>query len=292
MAALCRSYLFAPGDNEKLLGKVFDAGADAVVLDLEDAVTPDRKPQARQMVADVLRTRAGPLRPRIYVRINAVSTTLWQEDIQAIVHPTVQGIRVAKAESAAHLQQVSDALDQAEPQVGIAVGTIRLVPTIESAIGFFAAAEMARLPRVEVFSFGAADFCHDIGADPDEMETQTLFARSQLVLLSRAAGLNPPIASVYKQLKDDDGLRATTEAARRLGFFGRSCIHPSQLATIHEVFTPSAAQIAAARATVAAFEEAMREGRAALALADGQFIDRPIVERARAVVALAEALEK
>jgi citrate lyase subunit beta/citryl-CoA lyase len=288
---LCRSYLFAPGSNEKLLGKVFDAGADAVVLDLEDAVTPDRKAEARQLVAAALRTRAGQAQPRIYVRINAASTTFWQDDIAAIVHPTVYGIRVAKAESLAELQQVSAVLDQAEQQAGLAVGTIRFVPTIESAAGLFAAPEMARHPRVEAFGFGAADFCHDIGAEPDEMETQTFVARSQLVLLSRAAGLHPPAASVYMHLQNPEGLRATTEAARRMGFFGRSCIHPSQLAVIHEVFTPSAEQIAKARTILAAFEKAMSEGRAALALPDGQFVDRPIVERARAIVALAEAMD-
>ncbi len=291
MTALCRSYLFAPGSNEKLLGKVFDAGADAVVLDLEDAVAPDRKAEARQLVAEVLRRRAGQSQPRIYVRINAVTTNFWRDDMQSIVSPTVHGIRVAKAEAAEELQQVSEALKQAEQAAGIAVGAIRLVPTIESAVGLFAAPEMARQPRVEAFSFGAADFCHDIGADPDEMETQTFVARSQLVLLSRAAGIQSPIASVYKQLNDNEGLRTTTEAARRMGFFGRSCIHPSQLALIHEVFTPSAAQVATARATLAAFENAMSEGKAVLTLSNGQFVDRPIVERARAIVSLAEALE-
>jgi citrate lyase subunit beta/citryl-CoA lyase len=289
---LSRSYLFAPGDNAKLLGKVFDAGADAVVLDLEDAVALHRKAEARQMVAATLQSRIGRLRPRVYVRINAVTTNFWREDIQSIVHPTVHGIRLAKAESAEQLQLVSSALDEAEQRAGVAVGSIRLVPTIESAVGLFAAPEMAQHSRVAAFSFGAADFCHDIGAEADEMETQTFVARSQLVLLSRAAGLQPPIASVHTRLKDLDGLRATTEAARRMGFFGRSCIHPSQLAVIHEVFTPSAEQLAAARATVAAFDAAMREGTAAVALADGQFVDRPIVERARAVVALAEALGK
>jgi citrate lyase subunit beta/citryl-CoA lyase len=288
---LCRSYLFAPGDNEKLLGKVFDAGADAVVLDLEDAVAPERKAEARQMVANVLPARAAQSRPRLYVRINAVTTNFWREDVAAITHPILRGIRVAKAESLAQLQQVSDALEQAEQQAGIAIGTIRLVPTIESAVGLLAGAEMARHPRVEAFAFGAADFCHDIGAEPDEMETQTLFARSQLVLLSRAAGINAPIASVYTRLQDVEGLRATTEAARRLGFFGRSCIHPSQLAVIHEVFTPSAEQIAEARTILMAFEKAMNEGSAAIALPDGQFVDRPIVERARAIVALAEAMD-
>ena len=292
MAALCRSYLFAPGANERLLGKVLTAGADAVVLDLEDAVAPELKLEARQRIKVLLRTLPVIPLPRVFVRINGVTTSEWRQDIQAIAHPSVYGIRVAKAESAEQLRLVSDALEEAEREAEMPVGSLRVVPTIESAVGLFAAPEMARQPRVEAFSFGAADFCHDIGAEPDEMETQTFVARSQLVLISRAAGLQPPIASVYRHLKDDEGLRATTEAARRLGFFGRSCIHPTQLRVIHDVFTPSAAQIAAVRATLAAFAKAGEQGTAALALASGEFVDRPIIERARAIVALAEALEK
>jgi citrate lyase subunit beta/citryl-CoA lyase len=283
---LCRSYLFAPGDNEKLLGKVFNAGADAVVLDLEDAVAPDRKAVARQMVADALEQVDNLL--QLYVRINAVTTEFWRDDVQAVVHANLHGLRVAKAESVEQLREISIELDEAEHRAGLAVGKIRLTPTIESAVGLLAVPEMARHPRVESFCFGAADFCYDLGIETDETESQTLFARSQLVLHSRAAGIQPPIAAVHTQLKDLDGLRATTAAARRLGFFGRSCIHPSQLATIHGVFTPTAEQIAQARAVLAAFEQA---DSAALKMADGQFIDRPIVERARAIIALAEMLE-
>ena len=127
----------------------------------------------------------------------------------------------------------------------------------------------------------------DLGADVDEAETQTLSARSHLVLASRAAGIRPPIASVYTRIKDLEGLRATTEASRRLGFFGRSCIHPSQVSIINEVFTPSAEQVAEAREIIAAFEQAMAAGSAAVAMSNGQFVDQPIVERARAIVALA-----
>jgi citrate lyase subunit beta/citryl-CoA lyase len=279
---LCRSYLFAPGDNAKLLGKVFNAGADAVVLDLEDAVAPERKAAARQMVADAVEQVSKLL--HLYVRINAVTTEFWRDDIHAVVHPNLHGLRVAKAESVEQLREISLELDEAEHRAGIAVGTIRLTPTIESAVGLVNVPEMARHLRVESFCFGAADFCHDLGIETDEAETQTLFARSQLVLHSRAAGLQPPIAAVHTRLKDLAGLRATTEAARRLGFFGRSCIHPSQLATIHEVFTPTAEQIAQARAVLAAYEN----GSAAFTMDDGQFVDRPLVERARALVALAE----
>lgn len=287
---LFRSYLFAPGDNEKLLQKVFTTGADALVLDLEDAVAPANKATARQMIVSALQTasRSALKLPAIYLRINAISTEFWRDDVVLAVHPLVRGIRIGKTESLAELQAADNELAGAERQAGLVVGSLRIVPTIESATGLLNAAEMARHPRVEAFSFGAADFARDIGAEVDAQETQTLFARSQLVVVSRAAGLNPPIATVYTKLNDLDGLRASSEAQRRLGFFGRSCIHPSQLPIIHEVFTPQPEAVAEARAIVAASEQAQTTGAAVTSLANGQFVDAPIVERARAVLSLAE----
>jgi citrate lyase subunit beta/citryl-CoA lyase len=286
MTALARSYLFAPGDNERLLGKVFDAGADAVALDLEDAVAPERKPLARRLVADLLRSARKS--PAVYVRINAISTDLWIEDIAAVVSPALTGVRLAKAESAEEIRALDAALGEAERAAGIAVGTLKITATIESAAAVMAAMEIARAPRVEALAFGAADFIRDIGADPDEAETQTLYARSHLVVASRAAGINPPIASVYTRIKDLDGLRATTEAARRLGFFGRSCIHPSQVPIVNQIFTPTAEQVAEARAIIAAFERARSAGVAAVAMENGQFVDQAVVTRARAIIALSE----
>jgi citrate lyase subunit beta/citryl-CoA lyase len=286
MTALARSYLFAPGDNERLLGKVFDAGADAVALDLEDAVAPERKPLARRLVADLLRSARKS--PAVYVRINAISTDLWIEDIAAVVSPALTGVRLAKAESAEEIHALDAALGEAERAAGIAVGRLKITATIESAAAVMAAMEIARAPRVEALAFGAADFIRDIGADPDEAETQTLYARSHLVVASRAAGINPPIASVYTRIKDLDGLRATTEAARRLGFFGRSCIHPSQVPIVNQIFTPTAEQVAEARAIIAAFERARSAGVAAVAMENGQFVDQAVVKRARAIIALSE----
>jgi citrate lyase subunit beta/citryl-CoA lyase len=293
-AAIFRSYLFAPGHHEKLLGKVFTSGADAVVLDLEDAVPADQKQSARDLVAAALKSRAvkGEASPAIYVRLNAVSTDLWRDDLAAAVGPAVRGIRLAKAEAADEVKAAGEALAAAEERAGIAVGSLVIVPTIESAAGVLAAAEIARQPRVEALAFGQADFVRDVGAETDELETQTLYARSQLVVVSRAAGIRPPIASVYTRIKDLDGLRASSEAARRLGFFGRSAIHPSQLPVINEVFTPTPAQIAAARAIIEAYTAAAATGVTAFAMGDGQFVDAPIVERARAIVRLADALSR
>jgi citrate lyase subunit beta / citryl-CoA lyase len=290
--ALARSYLFAPGDSERLLSKVFDAGADAVVLDLEDAVAPSQKEQARRTVSEVLMARQHEAGPAIYVRINSIGSGLWMEDIAAITGPGLTGIRLAKAESSNEVRAVDAALTTAEANAGMADGLLRIVPTIESAVGVLAAGEMARADRVEALAFGNTDFLRDIGAESDLMETQTLYARSQLVLVSRAAGIKPPIASVHTKIKDLDGLRITSEAARCLGFFGRSCIHPAQIPVVNEVFTPASAQVAEARAIIEAFDRAAATGSGSFALENGQFVDRAVVERARALVELAEGLQR
>jgi citrate lyase subunit beta/citryl-CoA lyase len=289
---MCRSHLFAPGNNERLLAKVFDAGADAVVLDLEDAVAPDVKAVARAMVAGVLPTRVGPSGPLVAVRINGIDTDWWREDLAAVIMPGLQIIRIPKAESAEQLQQASAVIDELELARGMAVGAIGLVATIESAAGALAAAAMARVPRLRSFAFGATDFVRDIGADPAAADLATLYARQHLVLASRAAGIQPPIASVHTQVKDLDALRRSTDEARAIGFFGRSCIHPSQVPIVNDVFTPGPAQVLAARTMIAAWLDATARGVAAFAMPDGQFVDGAVIRRARAVVELADALEK
>ncbi|MEI6666679.1 MAG: CoA ester lyase [Acidobacteriota bacterium] len=286
----CRSHLFVPGNNERLLGKVFGAGADAAVIDLEDAVPAEAKAEARRMAAAAVATRAGLAGPRVGVRINGVDSAWWREDLAAVVGPGLDVIRVPKAESAEQFRLVDQMLHELEVARHVTAGSIGVVATIESAAGVLASADIARAPRVEAFTFGAADFVRDIGADTSSTDVATLYARQHLVLTSRAAGLQPPVASVYTQVKDLDGLRRTSDEARALGFFGRSCIHPSQVAIVNQVFTPSGTQVDTARRMLAAWDDAMAKGRAAFTMEDGQFVDEAVVGRARAVVAMAEAL--
>jgi citrate lyase subunit beta/citryl-CoA lyase len=262
-----RSYLFAPGHNEKLLGRVFDAGADAVMLDLEDAVPPHAKRQARAMVAEVLAERSA------WVRINAVGTDLAVADLAAI-GGLAAGIRIPKVESAEDVEWVSERVP----------GT-PLICAIESARGLLAALQIARAPGVQHLSLGGVDLRRDLGATDGNL--QTLYARSHLVVASRAAGLEPPIDSVYARLDDEPGLRAQTEFARSLGFFGKSAIHPKQLAVLHDVFTPSAEELERAHFVLDAFE---RADGGAIRLPDGEFVDLPVADRARRLVELAGGL--
>jgi citrate lyase subunit beta/citryl-CoA lyase len=287
---LARSYLYAPGNVERLLHKVFNAGADAVVLDLEDAVPPQKKVEARRVVAGVLRDREKQGGSPIYVRINSLSSGLWREDVEAIVQPALHGIRVPKVESREQIQALDRALSEVEERKGLDRGAIRLVPAVENAAGVLAAADIVKSPRVESLGGGGLDLIRDIGAEPDPSGLSTLYAHSYMILVSRAAGLIPPVASVYPRVPDLDGLQATTEAAKRLGFFGRSCIHPAQIPVIHEVFTPSPAQVARAHAIVEAFNRAAADGNGAFVMEDGEFVDKAVADRAQAVVHLADRL--
>jgi len=289
---LLRSYLFAPGNDEALLAKVFAAGADAVVLDLEDAVPPAEKPRARELVRQALAGRAPGARPVALVRINGVETPHWREDVNAVVGPALAGVRVPKAESAGQLRQVDEALTGAEQDRGLPGASIAVACTIETAAGVLAARELAGSPRVRHLTFGAADFAADVGAEPGADERETLYARSHLVAASRAAGIDPPVASVFTRLDDEDGLRASTEAAKRLGFFGRSLIHPKQIAVIHEVFTPRPEEVRRAEELVRALEAAAAAGSGAVVTKDGQFVDAAVVRRARALLDLARSLAR
>jgi citrate lyase subunit beta/citryl-CoA lyase len=259
-----RSYLFAPGNNPKLLHKVFDAGADAVILDLEDAVPPQDKDEARVHVAETL------LQHRAWVRVNAVGTEQCAADLDAIAGRAA-GIRIPKAESARDVQWVADRVPDTP-----------LICAIETARGVLAAPEIASVPGVHHLAIGGVDLQRDLDCGPGDLPT--LYARSQLVLASRAAGIAAPIDSVYPQLNDDAGLRQQAEFARSLGFFGKSAIHPRQLPVLHQVFTPSAAQLRWARGVVTAFDNA---NGAPLQLADGEFIDLPVADRARRLLQLA-----
>jgi citrate lyase subunit beta/citryl-CoA lyase len=262
-----RSYLFAPGHNEKLLQRVFDAGADAVMLDLEDAVPPPAKEQARAMVAEALRHRAA------WVRINAVDTETAVADLEA-VGGLADGIRIPKVESAADVRWVRDRAPDTP-----------LICAIESARGILAAQEIAAVPGVRHLSLGGVDLRRDLGATDGNL--QTLYARSHLVAVSRAAGLEPPIDSVYARLDDEAGLRAQTEFARSLGFFGKSAIHPRQLPVLHDVFTPSAEEVEWSHTVLDAFHAADGE---AVKLPDGEFVDLPVADRARRLLDLAGRL--
>ncbi len=259
-----RSYLFAPGHNQKLLTKVFEVCADEVMLDLEDAVPATAKSIARANVADVLADRPA------WVRINAVGSEWAAADLEAVSSRAV-GIRIPKVESVADVAWVAQR----------AAGR-PLICAIETARGVLAAAQIAAVPGVRHLALGGVDLQRDLNTTGGNL--QTLYARSHLVLASRAAGIEPPIDSVYPHLSDPGGLREQAEFARSLGFFGKSAIHPAQLHVIHEVFTPTDDECRWAQTVVAAFEDA---GDEPIQLPSGEFVDVPVAARARRILQIA-----
>jgi citrate lyase subunit beta / citryl-CoA lyase len=265
---MTRSYLFAPGHNSKLLGKVFTAGSDAVMLDLEDAVPPDAKDTARAMVAEALHDHP------VWVRINATGTAWAEADLAAVAEHTY-GIRIPKVESADDVRWVTERAP-GRP----------IICAIETARGVLAASQIASTPGVRYLAMGGVDLQRDLNVGSDNQAT--LYARSHLVLAARAAGLPPPIDSVYPRLDDPDGLRNQTEFARSLGFFGKSAIHPQQLDIIHQAFTPTARELDWAHEVVTAFESA---GGEALRLPSGEFVDLPVADRARDLLRAASRIE-
>jgi citrate lyase subunit beta/citryl-CoA lyase len=287
---LRRSYLFAPGNNEKLLGRVFDAGADAVVLDLEDAVPPAEKPNARERVRETLAAREPDRGPGVFVRINHPSTEWCAEDVAAVTGPALTGVRIPKANAVEEVERVADLLDRAEARAGLERGTVPLICTIESAMGVMNLEKIARGRRVVGFAYGASDLTRDLGAELAGDELETLYVRSRMVVVSAALGLQPPIASVQTDLANEERLRSTTLAARRLGFFGRSCIHPKQLSIVHEVFTPDPDRVARAREIVRAYRERVAAGSGSFSMPDGQFVDEAIARQAEGLVELADSL--
>ncbi len=259
-----RSYLFAPGHNAKLLNRVFQAGADAVMLDLEDAVPPEAKQTARAMVAEVLLDHPA------WVRVNAAQTAWCEADLAAVADRAF-GIRIPKVESAADVHWVSKRA-HGKP----------IICAIESARGVLAAQEIAAVPGVRFLAMGGVDLQRDLNTTGGNL--QTLYARSHLVLASRAAGIEPPIDSVFPLLEDTDGLRDQALFARSLGFFGKSAIHPRQIDILHDVFTPTDGEIEWAQSVLAGFEEA---GGGGFALPSGEFVDLPVADRARRLLEIA-----
>jgi citrate lyase subunit beta / citryl-CoA lyase len=276
-----RSFLFAPGNHARRVEKALSLDADAVILDLEDAVANAEKAATRALVAASLeRPRHGLL----YVRVNAVDTEFCYADLLAVVRPGLDGIILPKAESAAELATIDWLLAQLERDRDLPVGDIDVIPIIETARGVQRIdAILAAGTRVRRVAFGAGDFTLDVAMAWSRTETELAHARSVIVTASRASGVEAPLDTVWVDLTDPEGLEASARTALAYGFQGKMCIHPDQIAVVNRVYTPSDAEVAFAERVAAAFAQAEASGSAAIQL-DGKFIDYPIVYRAQRVL--------
>lgn len=275
-----RSWLYVPGDRERVLAGAADRGADALILDLEDAVAPDRKAEARRLVAAHLTAVDGP-GPQRWVRVNPATL---REDVAAVASSHLAGIVLAKAE-ADGLEALHRLLTDAEETLGAASASFGVVALIETAVGLAQVDDLAAAPRVRNLAFGEADLTAELGVDPDE-QAAVVALRMPLVVASSARRLRPPTGPTSTALDDPDALRASTRRLLAQGFGARSAIHPAQVAVINEALTPTSDEVARARAQVAAFE---RAGGGAMAGDDGLLVDAATVRSARQVLARAQA---
>ena len=286
--SIYRSILFAPANDLKKAGKALSLDADGVVLDLEDAVAVAEKANAREKLQEAL---ALPRRVDVFVRVNGAQTGFILADLLAAVAAGVKGIVLAKSESAEEVRRVDWLTGQIEQEKGIKPGSLELIPFIESAGAVLNAYQIASSsPRVTRLFFGGVDFVLDIGTSFSRGATELFYARAQLVLASRAAGIEPPLDTVYPNFKDIGGLIEEAKAVRQLGFQGKLAIHPDQVGPLNEVFRPTADELAWAEKTVAAFTAAETRGQAVLQV-DGKMIEYPIALRARQILSLAERLK-
>jgi len=284
-----RSLLFEPGNVRRRVEKAMTLPADAVILDLEDAVPISAKESTRVEVAEVLKVK--PRHVVCYVRVNALSTGWTIDDLEAVIGPNLDGIIAAKVEHPADVEKIDWYMTHLEGKCSLVPGCLDLMPLVENARGVEHALAIARAaPRVKRMIFGAVDYTADLGVQLTTDTPAILYARSRLANASRAGGLEPPIDTAYLELVNPDGLLRDAAMARQLVFQGKLVIHPDQIEPVNCVFSPSEQEIDLARRVVEAFARAEASGHAAITLEGGKFIDYPVVHQARRLLQVAAEL--
>jgi citrate lyase subunit beta/citryl-CoA lyase len=286
-----RTALFVPGNRPDRVDKAVGSAADAVIIDLEDAVPPPQKQESRSNV----REKITAFRDReMLVRVNAIGSEFLIGDLDEIVVDGLSCIMVPKVEKRADIREIDGHLGEAERKSGLEPGTISVMPLIESARAvqnvFEILSEKMDSRRLITAAFGAADYTLDMGIEMTREAGELDYPRSRIAVACRAAEIDPPLDSPFMiDVKDTEALKTDAERARQLGFQGKLCIHPIQIEPCHAVFSPTAEEIEHAKRVIRAFEDAEARGVGVIQL-DGKFIDSPIVERSRRIVKLAAAI--
>ncbi len=289
-----RSFLFVPGDSESKLKKALSSGADALILDLEDSVALDRKVKARELTAAFLESEQHSSNPRLLVRINPLDSSLCDEDLEAVMPSGPSALLLPKTRSGQDVNTLANRLSTYENSIQKTEGTGLLVLATETPISLLNMASYINVtPRLEGLTWGAEDLSAALGATTNKDDAGAYtdpyrLARS-LCLYTAAAANVPAIDTVYTKFKDIEGLRVESLNAARDGFTGKLAIHPAQVPIINEVFTPSDADIARAKAIVAAFQEADDVGVVGF---DGEMLDRPHLLRAQQLLKHAKDITK
>ncbi|UPW00186.1 CoA ester lyase [Halorussus gelatinilyticus] len=295
-----RSVMFTPGDRPAMMRKAPSAGADVIVFDLEDAVAPDAKDEARTAVREVLTDPDFDPDCEVCVRVNQTGIAA-DDDLRGILGredatsdessdfaasravETLDSVMLPKTEDADDAETLADLLDERDADVPI-------LALVETAAGILSAESIATVPEVDALAFGAEDLAADVGATRTDEGTEVLHAREHVVLAASAADADA-IDTVYTDIEDTEGLREETEFAIELGYDGKMAIHPAQVAPVNEAFTPDPERVEWAEKLLAAKEEADADGRGVFRV-DGEMIDAPLVAQAERVLAYAEAADE
>lgn len=280
-----RSMMFVPGNRQNMIDKSANAGADALVYDLEDSVPVTAKSEARAMVAAAV-TKFDAAKAALYVRTNKGSHIYDFEDLLAVVQPGVSGIFVAKAEGPEDIELLSRLVSEVEDRKGLPVGALRFVVALETARAVELAFPIAAHPRVQTLVMSAAkdaDVARNLGFIWTPAGLETVYARSRAIIACRAAGKRFPIGGLWQDVHDLEGLRRAALFNRQLGFRGEICLHPSNVPVINEVYSLSATERAYYEGLIAAFRAAEAEGRASVAY-EGEHIDIAHVTTAQQIL--------
>jgi citrate lyase subunit beta/citryl-CoA lyase len=284
-----RALLFAPANEARKAEGVGRFGADACVLDLEDAVALTQKDTARAAVAERVARYVDP--SVLMVRVNSADSGLLDQDLDAACHPNVEAILIPKVEDPAALDHAHHRLGELEAARGVAVGQIRLLALVETTAGLVRCEEIARAasPRLLTLVFGLVDFSLDLGIDLSEDPfNQVLYARSRLVVAARAANLAPPVDGPYMRLDDAEGCALQAQRSRGLGFQGQVTVYPPQVEVVQRAYGAfTEEELAHARRVVKEFEHAQADGLAAVRV-DEHFVDYPVYHRARRMLKVGE----
>ena len=278
--------MFVPGNNPGMMQDAFIYGPDSIMLDLEDSVTMAEKDAARLLVHNALKT-IDYGNTEMVVRINPLNTAYGKKDVEAVVKAGVHVIRMPKTETAEEVREVELEIERVEKEIGC-LGRTKIMAAIESTLGIVNAYEIAvASERMMGIALGAEDYCANLKTQRSPEGTELLFARQQIVVAARAAGIDA-LDTVYANLNDMETFRKEVELIKQLGFDGKSIINPRQIEIVNEVFAPTEKAIEKAKTIIAAIKEAEKRGSGVIAV-NGKMVDRPVVIRAQRTIDLALA---
>lgn len=287
-----RSVFYTPSNNEKMVGKAPEIACDILTLDLEDSVPPAEKQKGREMIQEYLKSgREKQLSPTLFVRVNNWETQMTNDDLEAIVHPGLDGVCLAKCGDAENVKRLDWKLEELEQRRGMEVGTVGIQLLIETAKGVMNAYPAAcASPRVNSLIFGAVDFTKDMRVTLTSEGQEQLYARYHTAVAARAAGCIA-IDCPFVNLSDVEAFKKSTREGRQMGYEGRMLIHPSQIEPSHEIYTPSAEDVEWAEGVKKVFEEeGIAKGSAAVSY-KGKMVDTPVYENALQILRTMEEIK-